>query len=182
MKRSKSGWTAAGGRGALAAWKPRSIIQRAPRPMNGRASASGRGGCPSSASSQFSVPIRSWAVSTRVPSRSKAMAAPESPAISGPLGAIYDRGRLVEFGGIGVERLGRDPDVLLRIGEAALLDGLAHAGQGLGAIAGEAAGGVDHIHVPGPPGQAFGAQHGLVERAHDIVQLDLLGLGEPGAL
>src|ERR1700744_4977290 len=124
--------------------------------MNGRASSSGRGGWASLFSNQFSVPTRSWAVSTRVPSRSKAMTAEEGAATLSGSVAIHDRGRLVELAGVGVERLRRQPDVLARIVEAALLQGLAHAGQGLGAIAGEAAGGVDHVHVPGPAGQALG--------------------------
>src|ERR1700749_3958981 len=125
MKRSKSGCTAAGASGASAAWKPRSIIQRAPRPMNGRASAKGRGGWPSWANSQFNVPTRSWAGSTSVPSRSNALAAPESAATLGPA-AIDHGGRLVELGGVGGERLAGDPDVLLGVVEAALFQGLTH--------------------------------------------------------
>src|SRR5438445_3275316 len=102
--------------------------------MNGRASSSDSGATPSCANSQFSVPTRSRAVSTRVPSRSMATTAPASPSpLAAPLGSIDDRSRLVEVGGIGLQRLGGDADVFLRVVEPALLDGLAHPWQGLGA-------------------------------------------------
>src|SRR4051794_13085956 len=110
--------------------------------MYGRPSSSASGASPSSASSQFSVPTRSWAVSTSVPSRSKAMTAPARgfPAAvilaPGRSGAIDDGGGLVELGGIGGQRLAGQADVFLGVVETPLLDGLADPRQGLGAIAG----------------------------------------------
>src|ERR1051325_9821005 len=52
---------------------PRSIILRAPAPIMLRADCSGIGGRPSRSSTKISAPIRSGAVSTSVPSRSKTM-------------------------------------------------------------------------------------------------------------
>src|SRR5258708_8281268 len=108
--------------------------------MSGRASSSASGATPSSAKSQFSVPIRSCAVSTSVPSRSSAITAPDSAALlAAPSSApIDDRSRLVEVRRIVGQGQGRDPDVLLGVLEPPLLDRLAHPRQGLGAIAGEA--------------------------------------------
>src|SRR5438067_396248 len=138
------------------------------------------GARPSSPRMTLRVPTRSGAVSTRVPSRSKAMTAPaRGPA---PLRAIDDGGRLVELRSVGAERLAGDADILLGVVEPALLDGLADAGQGLGAVAGEAAGRVDHVHVPGPAGQAFWSQQHLVQRTDDGVQLGALRLAEARAL
>ncbi|KMJ95916.1 hypothetical protein CF64_27975 [Bradyrhizobium japonicum] len=50
---------------------PRSISLRAPAPIMLRAEAIGTGGSPSRSSTKFSAVIRSGAVSTSVPSRSK---------------------------------------------------------------------------------------------------------------
>ncbi len=65
-----------GSSGAPAAENPRSIKARAPRPTITRACASGSVGSRCSPSIVFSEPTRSGAVSTRVPSRSKATVAP----------------------------------------------------------------------------------------------------------
>src|SRR6185437_4982200 len=145
MKRSNSPGMRSAGRGSPAARKPRSKSLRAPCPMRSRAWFMASGASPSSARITFSVPTRSGAVSTRVPSRSKAITAP-----SRRLAAIDDRDRPVELAGVGLERLAGQADVLLGVVEPPLLQRLAYARQGLGAIAGEAPGRIDHVHVPGP--------------------------------
>src|SRR6185369_10710266 len=148
--------------------------------MRPRAWAMASGLRPSSARTTFSVPTRSGAVSTNVPSRSKAMTAPESAAALSA--AIDDLGRLVEVLRIRRQRHAGDAHVLLGVVVAPFLDGLAHAGQGLGAIAGELAGRIDHVHVPGPAGQTLLAQQALLQGPDDRVELGFLGLAEAGAL
>jgi hypothetical protein len=76
MKRSTSSGVRPGPNGSPAAAKPRSISAWAPRPTRLRAADTGKAGRCSPANTSFSAPIRSGAVSTSVPSRSKAITAP----------------------------------------------------------------------------------------------------------
>jgi hypothetical protein len=67
-------------------------------------------------------------------------------------------------------------------GPALVLDRLAHAGQGLGAIAGEAAGRVDQVLVPGPARQADVGRQRLVDVCISACSFARRSRGQAGVL
>ena len=88
--------------------------------------------------------------------------------------AAHQRDTLIERVRISVDRLRRQPDIRVRVFPALILDGFTNAGQGLGAIAREPPGRVDHVLVPAAPTrQARLRRHRLLGLACQRHQLGL---------
>src|SRR5437764_4764944 len=97
------------------------------------------------------------------------------PALtSNSLSASLQEGRrAVYLGGDVLNRVGGDDDLLARLLPVVLLDGLAHAGQRLDAVARVEAGRVNLVLEPGAARQARVARHRAFDAHQNLVEFDL---------
>src|SRR5437588_8407115 len=87
--------------------------------------------------------------------------------------ALQEGRRAVYLGGGALNRGGDDGDLLASLLPVVLLDGLAHAGQRLDAVARVEAGRVNLVLEPGAARQARVARHRALDAHQNLVEFDL---------